>query len=603
MSSVWTIKCNQGSVSTKTEFSALDLGNLTRRRVNQAPDEVTFDGPAAFDGAQLFPYNSTCRIYKDGVLWFLGVCKTVPRVGEAESESIAYHLLGPWYWLQRTFEQTRMAWDVGTAAFVATYVPRAVLGQAADGSRYNTGEQIEEIVDYAIMRGAPITKGTIDVDVVGVWEEVTTITCADAITMMLRYTPDASCYFDYSTDPPTFHVRKFANRSAQAYAVGTDPLAAVPTVTPRYDLQVPGVKVVFQIRSTVSGLPGGDQVVESLVQQTAGSYNDVEAVAVCMELAGQHTQYTSQKITTEDLPVSLADKAFWKATLPELLPINDADMAIANVVTDPTPLDPALPRVLRAGTIQDWMTDSAGDPIEHEEVTVYADMTINKRALIGNQVGKVTTRKLTAKLRITNAESRIYRRFEYADMAEPIPPDLATDLYNAWSKLWFDGRIVLIEDECSQAIHAGHVINITGGLAEWASMASPVQAIIEHVDNGTTTVECGYPGQLGRDNKRDLHRRLRRRRIPTTHRSRITGDPGDDAGANDNNDADPLDGGGYLDEDDESQIYTKYDAGGNPSVQIEVDPADTDWEEHRIMIAQDNAGVLEIRPGWLRAHT
>lgn len=598
MSSTWTIKCDQGSVTSYTTFSDLGLGNFTRRLVNQAPDEVSFEAPIDFDSAGLFPYKSTCIIQKDGVTWFVGIVRTIPRSGEPAAERITYKLLGPWFWLNKIYEQL---WRVYYNGSMQSYLKsRVIIGRAADGSRLTTGETIEVAVQCAIDAGAPIQIGDIDPDKTVPWEEMTDVSCAQIVTKMLRWTPEAVCWFDYATDPPTLHCRTADNQPEASYAIGDDPLAAVPQITPRYDLVVPGVKLIFESRSYVTGLPGGDQNWETITVQEAGTVDDVETVISTIELAGHHAQYTSMKITTLDIPADLNDKDWWKALLPELNANAAGDLIITDGALAPVP---TLPRILINGSIQDWMTETDGSPIETESVTASANIARTKRGKIGNVAG-VGVRDVPKKpLTLTNAETRWYRKFEGQDLAEPVPTALADALYAAWSRLWFDGQAAFIEDECATGLHPGHKLNLTGGLAEWETMDAPVQQVIEQVDSGATTIVFGFPGHLGRDNIRDLLRRLRNRQIPRSIISIDSGDPNDDdnGGGAWNLDEVPDYYGGVTPMEDQSATYTEY-SDDDPVTQIEIKPEDTDWEEHKLMVAQDDGGVLKVRPGWVRSH-
>jgi len=611
--STWTIKCSSGSVTTYTELSELGLDNLRRVLNNQSADLVTFDAPGNAFADALFPDKSTVTIQKDDTTWFFGMVRLPGRSGEPSAERVSYEVFGPWYWLKALYTQTSKIYIAGSG-LQDVETTSVILGQEANGDRIDTGEQIEAAVQCAIdayvnMAGPgtePMQIGAIDPDLEVPWEECTDITCAEVILKMLRYSPDAVCWFDYSTTPPTFRCRRGSNLPTTTLTIGAadSTVEAVAPIRPRYDLQVPGVRVIYRTRSWVTGLPGGDGYYESIDTETAGDITDIEAVILTIELAGQHDHYLVQKIETTDWPTSgapaaedLNDKAWWKTVLPELGGIANADMTITNGARTS-----ALDRILSEGTIQSWMTGAGGGAIQSEACTVTARLAIQRRNANGDAVGERKDKDITVRVTATDAETRWYRKLEYTDLAEPKPTDLATKLYSAWSTLHYDGQVRLVNAECDSGLYPGYRLNLSGGRTEWETMDALVQRVSENVATGITVLTLGPP-LTHRPDLRELLRKIRHRKLPKSHGARQTGNGNDGAAAV------PLGGdvpqyyGGAIDGEDTDMTITYYDpATGNADTRIKLQPSHSDWEEHKVMIAQDNAGVLEVKPGWLRAH-
>ncbi|NQT94192.1 MAG: hypothetical protein HQ559_15630, partial [Lentisphaerae bacterium] len=161
MPSEWTIQCSAGDVTTATPFADLSLGNLRISRVSQGIDSASFQAPSAdYDGDALFPHGSNVTIRYGATIRFFGICKTIPRQGQPGAESITYRILGPWYWLKRVFETEWKMWDTVAGELQWKQKSRIILGQDRDGNAITTGEQIEEVLAYAIAQGAPLQVGS-----------------------------------------------------------------------------------------------------------------------------------------------------------------------------------------------------------------------------------------------------------------------------------------------------------------------------------------------------------------------------------------------------------------------------------------------------------
>ena len=70
---------------------------------------------------------------------------------------------------------------------------------------------------------------------------------------MLRWSPDAVTWFDYTTSPPTFHCDARANLETQPLALNGGDLIRDLRVNPRYDLLTPYVLINYEQTTTVNG--------------------------------------------------------------------------------------------------------------------------------------------------------------------------------------------------------------------------------------------------------------------------------------------------------------------------------------------------------------
>ena len=511
MSSIWTIQCTSGDYTSAVDPATLNLSAFNRTLVSQAPDVLTFQAAGNFDSAAIFPYNSTITLNRNGFPWFSGIVKEPRRIGEPNQEALAYTVYGPWYYLEKCiYQQVWKRYDAGTGTVVDDYRSRVILCQTAAGARITSGAQISAAITYAISMGAAITLGTVDPAIQLPWSEERDLTCAEVIIRMLRWSPDAVCWFDYATTPPTFHCRLRANLTAVSYPVTTlSPLSALSIIA-RKDLQVPGVLLRYEQSSSVDGTE-----YQSITEDSAGNVADLETVISTIELAGSNSTSVSEKLVTEAWPSEQTDKAWWKKHCPPLQLTLDADLTISDVTikeADGTNLNTIThDRFLLEGRIQDWMTGITGI-----EVTVAA---IAKKIIKGgdgySEVESVQE-NVSFNVIATNAatgtgHSRTYHTTASATPGESVPVGVAAALYAAWNQLQYDGQIMLTAEDAGDALIMGRKLNLTGGLAAWTSMNAIVQQVSEALDSGVTTIIFGPARQISPADMISLLAAFRRR--------------------------------------------------------------------------------------------
>jgi hypothetical protein len=229
----WTISC------AGTEKLVADWGfsQLKRKLVSQGQDELTFvaDGAAADAASPFTPLSSIITLWRDrrldssggwtgGAIWFVGLIIQIPRRGSPDAESNSYKAAGPWWYLDtRVFEKTFNIFDhLATPGVLssAVYVQKSFshcflnIGPSQAFSQFNmisTGAQIIEALNWALKPFAdvsappPFQIGNVSPTLLPPFTEVRDITCAEAVHKMLRWSPDAVTWFDYTTTPPTFH--------------------------------------------------------------------------------------------------------------------------------------------------------------------------------------------------------------------------------------------------------------------------------------------------------------------------------------------------------------------------------------------------------------
>jgi len=244
----WTIQ------SGTTEKLVGDWGftQLKRKLVSQGQDELTFlaEGAAADGPSPFTPFSSVITLWHDrqlntsgmwvgGTVWFVGLVIQIPRNGSPQSESNSYKAAGPWWYLDtRVFEKAFNILDhlatpglLSSAVFKTETFSHCFLniGSSLAFSQFNmitTGAQIIEALNWALepfvstSTPSPFQIGTVSPALLVPFSEVRDVTCAEVIHKMLRWSPDAVTWFDYTTTSaglacPTFHCDIRANLSAQ----------------------------------------------------------------------------------------------------------------------------------------------------------------------------------------------------------------------------------------------------------------------------------------------------------------------------------------------------------------------------------------------------
>ena len=526
MSTVWKIGSSTTAYEDASTFAALGLSNLRRELRSASMDTVTFTHTSlsALTADSPFTYKATYIVWrKDGaaaaVRWFQGLCLTIPRQGNGRTESQQITLGGPWWYFQEVpYQQPWKVWSLTAEELQDVYKPRVVLGQNAAGARLDSGGQVADVVDWLILRGVPILKGTIDTGTQFPYDEQINLKCSQVVDTMLRYLPDWVAWFDYSTVTPTFHFRKRSNLTPVSISVNGPPLSDL-NISPRYDLQKPGVKILYEKVNSV------DQLVYNTVEEdTAGDTGAYDCVHACFDLQGSTITYLKQKIETAAFPetsdASATKKAWLKAHVPWANQILDADLTVGDITHTPAV---HLPNILTKGQVQDWM-EKDGTPLTSSTVKISLAV-----GFIFKNVGAVAVLEfrlinVNVTVKATDAESKTYKELASFDSGEPTPTGVAAALYASWAILHYDGSFTLTEDECLGACTLGSTLNLTDGVTGWATMAALIQSISEDVDTGTTSVTFGPPPALEADSLVGLFRQLRGRRFSAHRLEKTSGE-------------------------------------------------------------------------------
>jgi hypothetical protein len=504
---IWTLKDAGG---TEQPLAAWGIDRAILTRVSQGADTLQISvASAAFDADELFAFDGVITLYRyptvdgdglptgTGVPWFAGRCVRTPRTGRPAAEGMNYEFQGPWLDLeQAVFQQT---WTVFSGSSQTTGPQSRVnLASSITGALITTAAQITAALAWAVGAGANLQAGSLPTGIYIPAEQGTDLTCAEVILRMLRWMPDVVTWFDYTTSPPTLNMANRASLTALNLAVAGLPAEEID-ITARHDLVPPVVVLKYSQTNAVNG----EQTLNLLTEKypTGQAERQRRAVVLSIDLQGARSSYLTQKIVAPAIDATNA--AWWQLHCPEL---NDATIASLSVLggTDAvTPVnsgETAHANELKDGAIADWMNKNTS------EVIVTAQLTFNQTTVDGagsTVTHKIVGRTYSVRLISTDASSNTYQSIGSASPADPKPANLAQSYYAALSQLHYEGTFAIVEQEVGTlavadtgAPYSNRVLNLTGGLTEWLTMAAQIYEVTEDLGSGRTTLRFGPPKHL-----------------------------------------------------------------------------------------------------------
>ncbi|MDR2603597.1 MAG: hypothetical protein LBC11_03510 [Puniceicoccales bacterium] len=480
---VWTLEYD----GTTKPIASFGVSNIRRVRKNLLTDKVVLHVQGnALSSLPTFAANTPMKIFNDGNKWFDGIVTQIPLLCSSNGEAYQYEVSGAWWYLENLIYQ--QAWKEpidpteSSPTLYNVYKSRVILGLDISGTQLSIGQQIMDVINYAISCGMNLAMGDIDIPVQIPLDECKDLSCADIIRRLLRWVPDTICYIDYDPSIPTI---SFLRRS-QMPSITLNILSHVQefSIQPRYDLQVPAVVLKFETTNSVNGKAWKESIQQKYPETCTGS--ELKALVLTINLEGSKTNYVIQNITTAALETSSV--TWWQAHVPGLINIPASNIAIGNVSRLST-----LPNELISGTVANWMDKTAEIDIVRCKIS-YADAS-----------EAVIDREVAVRILVTDATTGIYKNLLSLTTAESIPSNLAEQIYNSVNPLQYDGTVVTISEEISQDFF-GKTLNITGGQPAWGTMNAVVQEVVEYLDSGKIFIKFGPAKHLGAADLAELTR-------------------------------------------------------------------------------------------------
>jgi hypothetical protein len=419
-----------------------------------------------------------------------------PVFGKANGEGRNYVVAGPWWYLENLVYQQVWsyitAYHEDTAQTHTAQKGRVILGQDETGQAITAAQQIRAILQYAIDQKAEFQMGEIKgFDFHFPFDEIRDISCAEAIQHILRWTPDAIVWFEYTSTIPVLHCGRRSYRSS--ITLPMDRMTDLK-ITSRHDLQVRSVVLKYESSHSENGYTWRTLTLDRFPETATGQ--EFKSLVLTLELDGARTHTDRQSVKTA--PIDVENQAWWQDHLPALNFSALKEVKIQNVRRET-----GLPNELVGGAVNPWMRCTVTKETVRAQIT-YQDPHDN-----------VLTRDVAVRIRATNAVTKIYERCTVDSVPTPVPAGLAKILYEAAAPLTYDGTGSYVQEEIfSPENLVAKTLTIKGGLPEWETMHAPVQEVYEEVDTGRIRLHFGPPKHLGPDDLIQLMRSNRIRVVP-----------------------------------------------------------------------------------------
>lgn len=516
----------------------IDQDQVTGAFREQVADEMnlTCSGRALL--AAQFAYRSKVIITLDEAPFFCGYVKDDPREGDGNTNRERIALAGPWWFLEDLlYQQTRLRLTgvdgSGDPVYATDYLTQFTLNLpltptfsdivfpsvSYSVTQLDSRAQIKAVLDYAIARGAWLAYAETDLLQVPVLPaDVLNITCAEAIRRQLEDV-DAVAWFDHTQTPPKFHVQRRKDLPNYARGLGEAKQAQGFNLKRRYDLAVPYVQINFQQPFSVGSYHTVYNEVD--LYPNPAPADDFKALVTTVPLRSINGTVHTKYIKTDTVDPSSLD--WWKRRKPELdasiNPKATTDYADLSLVagTDNRAVisgTAGLPNMIVDGGYADWMAGSIGD----EQITVQAKY---HRKFDANRNGtKISAHTFRAHCRTTDLSFPSGINFtytEFTDLGEDISfyTGMAQTIYEDLTAPQYEGAIPVFEKTFSGEVVLGKNFNLTGGLAEWATMNALVREIRFRIRPGGIfyTLTVGPNKHLSIQQLRDRLRAARTRYI------------------------------------------------------------------------------------------
>lgn len=431
-----------------------------------------------------------------------------------------------------------------------TYSPAAVNGQIS------TWQQIQELIHYA----TNYASGDDAVDLqlggsgsltAGVWSASTPeftpsytnsypvhcMKCLNVLQLCLRPHPGVYLEIDYSTTPPTLHLRDRAHLTAKTLPYkSTDVDSIVHEATdiePLFELVPDRIALFYKINGTYNGQP------------IVSFNNDIYPVGAPPSLLSEEfaiditgAAQTETRISFNSTVFDPTDLDLWRTKCPGLQQIAEGgqipntgdagalallDSAAYNSGTHPKGIqviDESGAAIdyssghfhyLTEDSVYTWFTKSDGTAAGAVFATVKAFFSYNKITAVG--AGSVTDvmqeHEHHFRVLLTNIPSSLQILKQTVNAGESIPAGLAENIYTELSTLqWRLHHSILQvaadEDTVPTLIKPGkHKINLAGGSTDWETMnAVPENVTIEFMRTGDGrlyahhSISCGPVNHL-----------------------------------------------------------------------------------------------------------
>ncbi len=574
------ITLTSGTTEKSLADWGFDLNHCELERHNAAQDTLSLRLPGAvITDTPLFAFEDrvTLRVgrarggsagsytYSGGALKFQGKRLHAVLDLRPKAAAVSYQFAGPWYDLEHCmYQQTTTVW--GGSGPVSVFQPQVILFTRIDPVTgglipATTADQITDALQFLLEQysaqsmAAPFQIGTIDTSTLDAGGSVIQVNapsliskplmCSDVIQKCLQISPDCKLWFDYSTSPPTVHVRRQSALDGLTLPLADGVSHKSLRLIPRYDLQVRGVAIHFKITNDYNGR---DYVQDQVDSAPAGAPTSGLRVAVdAVDIKGVSVTNVQTTVVAAALPVAGASqsvkRAWWARQQSKFDPAHstirfqdaagaatsipdativyeNADGSDSGVAADIT----TYPNQLMDGSVHPWMLLAGGAAVVGKRVIVKAAMTYAEYDVDGSTPADTDTNGVrrqmwlskteTKRITLTNspAGSITYTGISSLSPGEPVPVGLAQCLYRSLSVLQYEGEYIQVTAAPGTAVNLDNNLNIsdsTGGAlpgagADWLTMNALIQGIHENLGRGVTEISVGPARHLNAEELKSI---------------------------------------------------------------------------------------------------
>lgn len=525
---------------------AMDSVQLTERNLAASVLTITRVGDA-ISAAAVFPYRGKVILrtgeagddtegWSGGTVRFIGYrLRHLTRTSGA-GMGVNYQFANAWHFLEQTpYVQFFVSRDNDGEVLFQKQVPELLLFQELNVSNelvdLTSGEQIDRILQFVLDAFAaqsmdqPFIIGDIDPALTLPSYQTRQLTCAAAILKCCELSPDVNLYFDYTTDvggepTPTIHFLSRASQDTVDLAVhnGTDHAAL--NIESRPDLKPRSVVITYKRTGSDSGALWIQYLTDKYGPNGQSHASDpdygLDVLTQFIDLQGRQTDSVSADITTQAVDATHATDAtrlaWWRKKSPKLASDKIAGLVISAgsvTVKDQTGADVSLvtyPRELTGQPLPGW----TGKTAKWVTITCKADYDIYHDAaaaggtLTGLRHNQHKDQEIAVRLQVTDATTTVYNTTSEVADGESVPglvevvdgvgvfsDGLAKKIWDVLNVDQFEGEDVRVAVEPSFAVTFANRLNLTGGLAAWATMGAQLQGISRNFGTGEVSVSFG----------------------------------------------------------------------------------------------------------------
>lgn len=390
------------------------------------------------------------------------------------------------------------------------YIPNDPYLTVASVFQYyiTTGQQIVAALNFAIANGVFLQVGEIDPTLYVAWYPVRAQRVDEVLKICLRSHPDMFTEIDYTTTPPTFHVRARGSLTSKLlpynYTTARGVQAISTDVKPRPELIPNRIGIFYRY------VVDGKTIAWPTDIYPPDAPDGLLAEDYSLDLQGPRIGVSTGEVVSSLLPAPLVTfdpsnpDDFWIRKFPRFQnntafnPTTgeiDGNFATHIALCDASgnTTSPAVNVVDQTGaavdtTVYQWELIGGGQALWMSGVQVvaatiqtwfnYKKRHINTDGTVGGTTpdSVVSAESVSVNVNLVNVPSLTQAFAQYLSTGEAIPPNLAQSIYQSLQTLQYNLRQTQREEPFTSFIKPGkHCVNLDGGNAEWTIMNATVQ--------------------------------------------------------------------------------------------------------------------------------